>query len=77
MINLQRNSDSLDPTVRLIIGIASIAVAFPGVPLLGGFFLRYAILAFGVANVLTTLTGWCPVYALVGIASLKKPSVEK
>jgi hypothetical protein len=77
MINLQRNSNSLDRTVRLIIGIASIAVAFPGVPLLDGFFLRYAILAFGVANVLTALTRWCAVYALVGIASLKKPSVEK
>jgi len=60
MNNLQRNSNSLDRTVRLVIGIALTAVAFPG-----------------MANVLTTLTGWCPVYALAGIASLKKPSVEK
>jgi hypothetical protein len=77
MINLQPNANSLDRTLRLIIAIVSIAVAFPGVPLLDGFFLRYAVLAFGVANLLTVLTGWCPVYASVGIASLKKPSVEK
>jgi hypothetical protein len=77
MINLQRNSNSLDRTARLIIGIASIAVAFPGVPLLDGLFFRYVILAFGVANLLTTLTGWCPIYALVGIGSLKKPSTDK
>lgn len=48
-------------------------VTAPGVDLLGGSIFKLAIFLFGALNVMTTLTGWCGVYHMVGISSAPVP----
>ena len=69
MFGMKVNTSKFDRGVRFVIGIFLMIVAAPGVDLLGGSIFKVAIFLFGALNVVTTITGWCGVYHLVGISS--------
>ena len=68
---MKRNLHPLDRLLRGIIGIV-----FTGFALLNGDFIEEPILEvsiglFGVLNLISLLSGWCPVYHVAGISTYK------
>ena len=67
-----RNVGSLDRIVRALTGIALIAAALLSGP---GSGLAVALLiAVGVIVTATAAFGFCPIYALLGLSSKRKPA---
>ena len=58
---LTRNESSLDRAVRLVIGIALLALVFVGPKTLWGLI--------GIVPLATALVGFCPLYRLVGLST--------
>ena len=65
----KRNTNIIDRSVRLVIGVFLMIVAAPGVDLLGGSIFKLVIFLFGALNVATAFSGWCVVYHMAGISS--------
>ena len=61
---MQKNVGSADRTIRILVGIALLAVYFLGV--LQGT-LGIVALVVGVVMIGTAAIGWCPPYSLLGI----------
>ncbi len=61
---MKKNMGSTDKTIRLILAAVFAALFFTGV--VTGI-LGYVLLAFGAIFVLTSVVGFCPIYALVGL----------
>ncbi len=72
-MNLSLNVGGLDRILRLIVGVALIALAYFG--LLSG---TAAIVAYVIAAIalVTGLVRFCPVHALIGINTCKMKSSE-
>lgn len=60
------NIGGLERTVRIIVGLALIAMVFVGPQAIWGWV--------GVVPLATGLIGWCPPYAMLGINTCKKKS---
>lgn len=60
---MKQNVGGIDRMLRLIIGIALIAIVFVGPQTPWGWI--------GVVLVVTALIGWCPPYQLLGISTKK------
>lgn len=60
------NEGTLDRTIRIILGVALIALVFTGPHTLWGLV--------GVVPLLTGLVGFCPLYRLVGIDTSRAPA---
>ncbi len=65
------NLSSLDRCLRILLGILMLAAGWAG--LAGGVW-RIALQVFGWIPLATGLLGWCPVYALLGISTLRPSS---
>lgn len=61
---MKKNIHPIERTVRVLVGLVLISMAFVGPKNL--WFL------FGFVPVLTGLVGWCPPYAILGISTCKK-----
>lgn len=61
---MKKNMGSTDKTIRLILAAVFAALFFTGV--VTGI-LGYVLLAFGAIFVLTSVVGFCPIYAIVGL----------
>jgi hypothetical protein len=59
-----RNESALDRVIRVVIGIALIAAAFAAA---GAF--KIVLLTLGAIALFTALTGFCLLYALLGIST--------
>ncbi len=57
------NEGTLDRTIRVVLGIALVAVALVGPKIPWGFI--------GVVPLLTGLVGFCPLYRLVGLSTCR------
>ena len=60
---MNRNIGTIDRVLRIIVGIALIALAATGTIGLWGYI--------GVVPLATGLLGWCPAYSLLGIKTCK------
>jgi hypothetical protein len=60
---MNTNVGTIDRALRIIVGIALIALAATGTIGLWGYI--------GVVPVTTALLGWCPAYTLLGIKTCK------
>jgi hypothetical protein len=60
---MSTNTGTIDRALRIIVGIALIALAATGTIGLWGYI--------GVVPVATALLGWCPAYSLLGIKTCK------
>ena len=63
---MKKNMGSTDKTIRLLLAAVFAVLFFTGV--VGGL-LGYILLALGGIFVLTSLVGFCPLYALVGMST--------
>lgn len=63
---MKKNEGSLDRLIRLIIGLIVLSLWF----FLSGSAKYWALL--GLIPLLTSLLGWCPLYALLGVNTLGK-----
>ncbi len=68
---MKKNLGSTDKTVRIILAVVFAALYFTGT--VTGI-LGYVLLALGGIFVLTSLVGFCPIYALVGLSTCPAPS---
>jgi hypothetical protein len=62
------NMSNLDRTIRVIAGLLMLGAAWTGT--VTGIW-RVGLEIFGWVPLVTGLTGWCPVYALLGIRTRK------
>jgi hypothetical protein len=60
---MKRNVGSIDRIIRIVIGLALIAI-----PVTGGTMWGYA----GILPLVTGLVGWCPPYSLLGLSTCGK-----
>ena len=60
---MNKNIGTIDRVLRIIVGIALIALAATGTIGLWGYI--------GVVPLATALIGWCPAYSLLGIKTCK------
>lgn len=68
---MKKNLHPFDRTIRCVIG-----VVFTGFALFNGDYLEEPILealigVFGALNLISLLSGWCPIYHVAGISSCK------
>ncbi|RMG27699.1 MAG: DUF2892 domain-containing protein [Gammaproteobacteria bacterium] len=61
---MQKNVGGIDRALRILIGIALIAIVFVGPKTPWGWI--------GVIPLATALIGWCPLYSLLGIKTCKE-----
>lgn len=67
---MKTNEGMLDRVIRLVIAAGAFYVFFTG----DRPNWEYAVLAVGVVMALTALTGFCPLYALLGVKTCKVKS---
>lgn len=63
-----RNVGTVDRIIRIVIGIALIAIVFVGPRSAWGWI--------GVIPLATAFIGWCPIYRLVGLRTCKSDSCK-
>lgn len=63
---MKKNMGSTDKTIRLLLAAVFAVLFFTGI--VGGI-LGYILLALGAIFVLTSLVGFCPIYALAGLST--------
>ncbi len=61
---MKTNVGSVDRVLRIVVGLALIALTFVGPKLIWGWI--------GVVPLATALVGWCPAYSLIGVSTKKK-----
>lgn len=66
----QPNMNKLDRGVRFTLGLALTAISPMGYGLLGDDIIGWFFALFGIANIISSLIGWCFMYSLVGLTSL-------
>lgn len=67
---MKRNEGSTDRIVRVILGIVLIII---GWPVLGNTTLGVILDIIGVILLITAITGFCTIYRLLGINTIKVP----
>lgn len=63
---MKKNMGSTDKIIRILLAIVFASLFFTGT--VGGI-LGYVLLALGAIFVLTSLVGFCPIYAIAGLST--------
>ena len=61
---MDKNIGNIDKTIRIIIGLALVALVFVGPQTVWGWI--------GVPVILIALFGWCPLYKILGVSTCKQ-----
>jgi len=69
MFNFIPNLNTLDRSLRFLMGIIFVLISFPFYDLLTSELISYISLVFGVVNIISSVLSWCVVYSLLGISS--------
>jgi hypothetical protein len=72
MIKIKRNLAIWDRGIRLVIATVMIGASLFFRSWIGDDLLVNLIVTFGMLNFLASLLGWCPVYSLANISTLKE-----
>ena len=67
---MKRNEGSTDRIIRVILGIVLIII---GWPVLGNSVFGVILDVIGIILMITALTGFCGIYRLLGISTVKTP----
>jgi len=67
-----KNLSPLDRSVRGVIGVILVAVGLFFGESIGDPLLQTLVIVFGLLNLISLLSGWCMVYQLASISTLKK-----
>ncbi len=65
---MTKNESGLDRIIRLVVGVILIALAFG----LGASSFTVVLYVLGVATLFTAATGFCALYKIFGISTIKK-----
>ncbi|MAJ69383.1 MAG: DUF2892 domain-containing protein [Alteromonadaceae bacterium TMED7] len=65
------NLNTLDRSIRGVIGICVTAFALFNGDMIGDVFIEVLLGIFGILNLISLFSGWCPVYHLAGIDTRK------
>ena len=65
------NLNPIDRSIRGVIGICIMAFALFNDDLIGDVFIEILFGIFGLLNLISLFSGWCPVYQLAGINTRK------
>lgn len=68
---ISSNLNTLDRSVRGVIGICVMSFALFNGDLIDDVFIEILLGIFGFLNLISLTTGWCPVYHLAGISTRK------
>jgi len=68
----EKNLSSTDRIIRGALSIALIVFALFMGDLIGDVLLQAIIIVFAILNMISFVLGWCPVYKLANISTLKK-----
>jgi len=71
---MKSNENGIDRAIRIILGIAALAVAFMTLGVMDGEILGIIVAVVGAILLLTGFVGFCPAYRLVGLSTCKKGS---
>ena len=71
LMAISSNLNLLDRSIRGVIGICVTAFALFNGDLIGDVFIEVLLGIFGLLNLISLFTGWCPVYHLAGIDTRK------
>lgn len=71
MTKLIPNACALDRIVRAFLAIALIYLGFVEPGIVGSRLVAWLLGGIGVLNVTVVFIGWCPVYALTGVRTLR------
>ncbi|MCQ8848011.1 DUF2892 family protein [Alteromonas sp. 76-1] len=66
---IHANLSLLDRTLRGAIGISVTAFAFLNGNIIDDVFIEILLGIFGVLNLISLLSGWCPVYQIAGVST--------
>jgi hypothetical protein len=66
---IHANLSLLDRTLRGAIGISVTAFAFFNGNIIDDVFIEILLGIFGVLNLISLLSGWCPVYQIAGVST--------
>lgn len=66
------NMGKIDRAARVLVAGVLIYLGGVDTDIIMNSVIRYCLLGFGVVNFLTAVTGFCPMYTLVNISTLKK-----
>lgn len=72
MIKIKKNLAIWDRGIRLVIATVMIGASLFFRSWIGDDMLVNLIVTFGMLNFLASLLGWCPVYSLANISTLKE-----
>lgn len=67
MVAFKQNAGKYDRIARTLVGLALVGVAYYGPHLLSDPLVVMVVWVFGAINLVTGVTGFCPVYKLAGI----------
>jgi hypothetical protein len=71
MTKLIPNACALDRIVRAFLAIALIYLGFVEPGIVGNRLVAWLLGGVGILNVMVVFIGWCPVYALTGVRTLR------
>lgn len=71
-----RNMHPIDQVLRVLLGIALIYIGFFNAELVTDALLGILLGAFGVMNLLSGIVGFCPVYRVAGLSTLRRVSAD-
>ncbi|WP_371193251.1 DUF2892 domain-containing protein [Glaciecola sp. SC05] len=71
----QKNLSLTDRMIRGGVSLAMIVFAVFWADQIGDIFLQLVIIIFAVLNLISFITGWCPVYKLASISTYKNKQV--
>jgi len=71
MIKIKHNLCSMDRIIRGVIAVSLIIYLVLFFEQIGDAFLQISILLFAVMNLISFVTGWCPVYKIANISTCK------
>ncbi|MDO6566597.1 DUF2892 domain-containing protein [Alteromonas sp. 1_MG-2023] len=66
---IQANLSLLDRSLRGAIGICVTAFAFLNGDIIDDVFIEILLGIFGVLNLISLFSGWCPVYQIAGVST--------
>ncbi|MDB2330433.1 DUF2892 domain-containing protein [Alteromonas sp.] len=69
---LQSNLNTIDRVLRGMIGICVTSFALFNGDVIDDIFIEVLLGIFGVLNLISLTSGWCPVYQLAGISTKKR-----
>jgi len=72
-MNIKKNLCMIDRIARLSIGIACVYIGFIDTTLIANNIASFLIGIFGAVNLFAFVTSFCPVYAITGLSTIKKP----